>query len=238
MPPIPSLSSLAAALNAVSGLPAISVAMVAAALLIIAADWRALLLILQLLYLALAVVSMRLMPPEWAVLRMLVGALIGIMWYLSARQIGYDRSGRAQPARASARSSKQQPRPTPAIRWPVLSTTMPFRIVIVVMTGVGFLLTNVSVSLPGLTPETGFLCLWLAVMALLTLALEEEPLKAGIGLLMWLAAVQIFYASLTHDARMIGVIGALELLVGLACAYLMVARAAPIPTTPDQEQRS
>lgn len=237
MPPVPPLSTLVAALDTLAGLPAISVAVVAAALLIIVADWRAILFILQLLYLALTVVSLRLLPPEWAVLRMLVGALIGIMWYLSARQISRDRSELDRPANTPARTSKQrtgEPIPT---RWPVLATTMSFRIVIIVMIGVGFLLTNASVALPGLSPETDFLCLWLTVMALLALALEEEPLKAGTGLLMWLAAVQIFYANLTHDARMIGVIGALELLVGLACAYLMVARAAPAPTSPDQETR-
>ncbi|MFZ1552544.1 MAG: hypothetical protein WAV53_14205, partial [Anaerolineae bacterium] len=81
---MPPLSSLAAALDGVSGLPAIALAIVAAAFLIIIADWRSSLLMMQLLYLALAIVSLRLLPPEWAVLRILVGALIGIMWYLSA----------------------------------------------------------------------------------------------------------------------------------------------------------
>ena len=123
MPPVPPLSTLVAALGTLAGLPAISVAVVAAALLIIVADWRAILFILQLLYLALTVVSLRLLPPEWAVLRMLVGALIGIMWYLSARQISRDRSELDRPANTPARTSKQrtgEPIPT---RWPVLATT-------------------------------------------------------------------------------------------------------------------
>ena len=122
-------------------------------------------------------------------------------------------------------------------RWPWLATTVTFRSIVVIMVGLGLFLTRASVALPELSPDADFLCLWLTAMGLLALALEEEPFKAGMGLLMWLAAVQIFYGNLTHDARMIGVIGALELLVGLACAYLMVARAAPVPANPDQEPR-
>lgn len=228
---MPPLARLVAMLDVLAGLPAIAVAVIAAALLIIMTDWRGVVLALQLLYLALAVVSTRLLPPEWAVLRMLVGALIGIMWYLSARQIKRDQ---AQPD-AAARKPRTEATPLP--RWPLLATTITFRIVLVAMIGIGFLATNVNIVLPGLSSETDFLCLWLTIMALLALAIEEEPLKAGAGLLMWLAAVQIFYANLTHDARMIGVIGALELLVGLASAYLTVARAAPIPSSADQEQR-
>ncbi len=234
MPPLPPLARLAAALDVMAGLPAIVLAVVAAGLLITVADWRLFILILQLFYIALALASLRMLPPEWAILRMMVGGFIGIMWFLSARQITHERL-QARRKQASGTAPIRAPGGRAAPVWPVLATTTTFRGVVVAMIGIALFMRSAKITLPGLSPEADFLCLWLAIMGLLALALDEEPLKAGSGLLMWLAAVQIFYGNLTHDAGLIGVIGALELLVGLACAYLMVARAAPVSSAPEQE---
>lgn len=235
---MPPFSTLATTLDAAAGLPAIVLAIVAAALLVIIADWRASLFMMQIFYLALALASLRLLPAEWAILCLLVGALIGIMWYLSAYPINRERGRRNQViAVATATQDRPAVRAKLLPRWPWLATSTTFRSVTVIMVGLGIFLTRAGVALPGLSAEADFLCLWLTAMGLLALALDEEPFKAGMGLLMWLAAVQIFYGNLTHDARMIGVIGALELLVGLACAYLMVARATLIGAAPEQESR-
>lgn len=218
MPDLPSLTELLARLEPISGYPAVAAAVIASALMLIVADWRLFLFLMELLYLALTLVSTRLLPPEWALLNLVIGGLIGIMWYLSARQV---RWGRPWP-RPWAGLLDTPPRTT--ARWPALTTTMPFRIVVVALIALIFLLSNVYVPLPGLLPQVSFLCLWLTVMGVLILALEGEQLKAGVGLLLWLCAVQLFYGNLTRDARMLGVLGALQLLVGLACAYLAVVQ--------------
>ncbi len=218
MPDVPSLTELVARLNPISGYPAVAAAVAASALILIVADWRLFLFLLQLLYVSLALISTRLLPPEWALLNLVIGGLIGIMWYLSARQV---RWGQSWPRPLS--DAPGIPVRTPA-RWPALTTTMPFRIVVVVLIALVFLLSNIYVPLPGLLPQIAFLCLWLTVMGIFILALEGEQLKAGAGLLLWLCAVQLFYSNLTQDARMLGVLGALQLLVGLACAYLTIVQ--------------
>lgn len=214
MPDLPSLAELVARLDPISGYPAVAGAVIATVLLLIVADWRWFLFALELLYVALALISTRLLPPEWALLNLIVGGLIGIMWYLTARQVRWGR-----PWLLPLAAARQAPLRT-GERWPALTTTMPFRIIVVLTVALVFLLGNAYVPLPGLLPQAAFLCLWLTVMGVLILALEGEQLKAGAGLLLWLCAVQLFYSNLTRDARMIGVLGALQLLVGLACAYL------------------
>lgn len=218
MPDLPSLAELVAKLDPLAGFPAVAAACIAAALLLIVADWRLFLFLLEWLYVALALISTRLLPPEWALLNLVVGGLIGIMWYLTARQV---RWGRPWPLPAPYALGLQ---PRTRMRWPALTTTMPFRIVVVMMVALVFLLSNAYVPLPGLLPQVAFLCLWLTVMGVLLLALEGEQLKASAGLLLWLCAVQLFYSNLTRDARMIGILGALQLLVGLTCAYLAIVQ--------------
>jgi hypothetical protein len=60
-------------------------------------------------------------------------------------------------------------------------------------------------------------------MGLLALALGDEVLTAGIGLIWWLEAFHLYYPVLERNATIEGVVGAIKLLVGLACAYLIVA---------------
>lgn len=218
MPDLPTLTELIAKLEPISGFPAVAVAVVAAALLLIVADWRLFLFVLEALYVALALISTRLLPAEWALINLVIGGLIGIMWYLSARQV---RWGRPWPLPHGVPPSMQ---PRTQVRWPALTTTMPFRITVVLLVALVFLLSNAYVPLPNLLPQVAFLCLWMTVMGVTILALEGEQLKAGAGLLLWLCAVQLFYSSLTRDARMIGILGALQLMTGLACAYLAIVQ--------------
>jgi hypothetical protein len=68
------------------------------------------------------------------------------------------------------------------------------------------------------------LVVWLSAFALLGLALGDEALQGGVALLMWLAGTQLLFAGLRQDAWLIWLLSAVEILVGLATAYLMIAR--------------
>ena len=78
---------------------------------------------------------------------------------------------------------------------------------------------------------------WLGAFALLGLAMGDEALQAGVSLLMWLAATQLLLAALQQDAWVIWLICTVELLVGLATAYLMVARGSAVDQTPEGTSR-
>lgn len=79
------------------------------------------------------------------------------------------------------------------------------------------------VELPLLTDRTGLLFLWLLALAVLTLSLSDSVLFAGIGLLLWLVPVQALLSVLFPFPALIGLLGIAQILIALACSYLLVA---------------
>ena len=73
---------------------------------------------------------------------------------------------------------------------------------------------------------------WLAAFGLLGLALGEEAMQSGLALLMWIAATQLLLSSLERDPLLIWFLSSTELLIGLAIAYLIVARGPQKRPTP------
>lgn len=82
---------------------------------------------------------------------------------------------------------------------------------------------GVDIPLPLLNDTTKLLFLWFAALALLTLGLAETALFGGIALLLWMIPVQAFLAVLFPSPAVIVPLGILQLLVALACSYLLLA---------------
>lgn len=80
-----------------------------------------------------------------------------------------------------------------------------------------------NIELPLLSDASKMLFLWLAAVALLTLGMAETALFGGIGLLLWLIPVQAFLSVLFPVPAVIVLLGILQLLVALACSYLVLA---------------
>ena len=186
-----------------------------AALLVILADWRLSLLAFAAQSVLLALLSTRLLPIEWAVLRMLVGGLIAVIWFISARRVRWGQ--RQAPARWwLLRRGRGE-------RWPLLSTVTLLRLLAVVLAGLVFFRLQERFILPVLPSDLVLACTWLWLMGFLAMGLSDEPLRAGLGLLTITAGFQLLYATLEPTALVIGLLGSLDLLLGLAVAYLMVA---------------
>jgi len=190
-----------------NSLPGVVALMALTALMVVITDWRFIVSGLGGQSILLTILATRDSPPEWALLRVVTGGLIAIMWYLSARAAGWGR------------------RPVPWLRWrwPLLSARGLLRLFMVIFVTALFLTYKPRLPLEGLDPDLAFLCTWLAVMSLLALALSDEVLTAGVGLIWWLEAFHLYYPVLEHNAMVEGAVGAIKLLVGLACAYLIVA---------------
>ncbi len=80
-----------------------------------------------------------------------------------------------------------------------------------------------AVELPLLSNATKALFLWLATVALITLGMTETALFGGFGLLLWLIPVQAFLSILFPLPAVIVILGVLQILVALACSYLLLA---------------
>lgn len=212
IPPLPPLEELFAQASDLAGLPAVVAAAICMMTIVAVRDWRLVLAAFMGLSLALALLSAIVLKPELALLRVIVGGMVAIMWYLSAQRTGW--GGRFLPF--SSRKGVQA-RP--------LSSTTLFRTVVVLAVAGALLASRFRLPLPAMPPDFQIVVTWLAAYALLGLALGDEALQTGTALLMWLAGTQLVFAALAWEGlALIGLLGTLELLLGLATAYLMVAR--------------
>jgi hypothetical protein len=189
-------------------LPAALLVAAGAVLILVPRDWRLVLIGYVLVCMMVTVLLVKLVPVEWALLQTLVGALVAVMLYLSARQlggtgwIGFDREA----------------------RWPQVASLLGFRVIVVVLAAVAFSILRQRVELPRMDNLYQDVLLWLTMMGVLGLALYEEPLHAGLSLLAMLAGFELLLFTLIQERIWIGLLLGGQLLLGLAIAYLVVSR--------------
>lgn len=202
------LADLLRQLSILVGLPAVLIAAGAAALIVIARDWRIVLLAYATLSVMLALLLSQVIPTEWALIHAIVAGLVAVMFYLSARQL------RWHPASGVRWED----------RWPQMVSLTGFRALTVGLAAVAFLFVHEQVALPKVEPLFRDLILWLLLIGLLGLALHEEPLHAGLSLLIVLGGAQLLLLTLEQRRMLIGLMEGGQILLGLAIAYLMLAR--------------
>jgi hypothetical protein len=217
-----SLADLFRQLSILVGLPAVLVAGAGAAILVVARDWRLSLFGYAVVSVMLALLLSQMIPAAWALMQAIAGGLISVILFLSARQLHWmPSSGRRWEA-----------------RWPVLASLTSFRVLAVGLAAVTFSVVHDNVSLPGLDPLFRDAVFWLVMMSLLGLALHEEPLHAGLCLLTFLGGTELLLFTLIQRQMLVGVWLGGQVLLGLAIAYLMLARGlatmSPVEQTQDE----
>lgn len=213
-----SLADFLLQLSHLIGLPVVFLACAGAAITVIVRDWRVSLFGYVLVSVMLALLLSRIVPMQWALLQVIVGGLVAVMLYLSAGQL------RTNP-REALRWEAQ---------WPRMASLTSFRALTVGLAAAMFFLVHESVELPKLEPLFRDALLWLVMMGLLGLALHEEPLHAGLSLLIFLGGAELLLFTLTQRRMMVGMVQGSQLLLGLAISYLVLARGLT-PRTPDEE---
>jgi hypothetical protein len=209
---VPTLAEVIARLSFLTTSPAVAGLVVTASLIILVRDWRVSLAALLAQYVLVGFLLTRLITPEVATVKTLVGALICSILYLTARRV-----------RWGGQRSKDAVSTLPT-EWEVFPVGLPFRLMAVVLTGwVASSLLN-SYPLPEVPRDIGFACYWLALIGLLAMILTAEPLKAGLGLLIFMAGFELFYAALESSLSVVGFLGIVNLFMALAIAYLASAR--------------
>jgi hypothetical protein len=213
---LPTLSEVIARLSFLTTDLAVVGLMVTAGLIIVIRDWRVSLAALLAQYLLVGLLLTRLILPEVAVVKVLIGALICPILYLTARRV-----------RWGGQKSSDGPSPPPTSR-EVFPVSWPFRLLAVVLIGLVVSSLLNSCPLPEVPRDIGFACYWLALVGLLAMILTAEPLKAGMGLLTFMAGFELFYAALESSLSVVGLLGIINLLMSLAIAYLASARGAEL----------
>lgn len=202
------LADLFRQLSILIGLPAVLVAAASAAAIVILYDWRLVLFAYAMLSAMLALLLSQVIPTEWALLQAITGGLIAVMLYLSARQLRW---------RAISGVPWED-------RWPQMASLTSFRLLAVALVAVTFFALRDDVVLPKVEPLFRDTIFWLTLIGLLGLALHEEPLHAGLSLLIVLGGFQLLLFTLVQRRTLLGLTEGVQLLLGLAIAYLMVSR--------------
>jgi hypothetical protein len=181
------------------------------ALMVLVRDWRASILGLLGQYLLAGLILSRLVLPEVALIKVLVGALICPMLYLAARQAGW----------GDRRSLL--PRPGPRGIFP---GGLAFNLLAVTLMALLAVTLSRSYPMPVIPADVGIGSYWLILNGLLILMLTEEVLKAGQGLLTGIIGFELLYAPLERSLALVWMWAVVNLLLSLAIAYLVVVRGA------------
>jgi hypothetical protein len=106
------------------------------------------------------------------------------------------------------------------------------RCMVVTLLLVSWELFDLQLSLPVISPTVSKLFVWLALCALVILSLSDAPLFAGIALLLWCIPIQVIVELAVPGHSLFVLIGMMEIVLALACSYLVLVDLAPVPPTP------
>ena len=208
--------------------PAIVGLVITASLIVVISDWRFSLAALSVQYVLVGLLLTRLIQPQVAVIKVLIGALVCVVLYLTARLVS--ESSEAPPLQRknvenghsrhpASPTSNFQP-PTSRTRAETSLPDFAFRLLAVLFIGLVVYSLSKRYPLPEMPPDIGFACYWLVSQGLLVLILTEEPLKAGMGLLTLITGFELFFSVLERSLSVVGFLGIANFLIALAIAYL------------------
>jgi len=210
------LSFLAAA-------PSVVLLMFTAGILVVSKDWRLSVLALVIQYILVGLMMAGVIRPELAAIKTLVGALICLILYMTARRVNW---GQPQPVtRPEALDPEKE---LPSVRQWTLPTELPFRFLAAILVMVAVYSGASRYPLPDVDEWINMASYTLAALGLLALGLTDEPLKAGMGLLTFVSAFELFYTVLEPSLSVAGFVGIFNFLIALAISYLTVTRAAAL----------
>jgi hypothetical protein len=222
----PTIFDLLERFSYLRGIPAATVVLLAAVIIIVVQDWRLSLLALAVQYLFAGLLFVDLLDPRLAIVKVLVGLFVCMILYLTARQVNW---GRLPVDVTEAEVAQLNRERRVRVGAYVLPTTTPFRVFVALMMAlvVVTLSQRPGYQLPAVPESLGYLNLAvyaLAGLGLLTLALTAEPLQAGMGVFMFLSGFELFYSALEQSIGMLAALAAVNLVVALVIAYLTQAR--------------
>jgi hypothetical protein len=107
-----------------------------------------------------------------------------------------------------------------------LQTNFPFRIVAVLLATaiVGYLVAEQGLTFSGVPLGLTFGGGLLVALGLLSLGLTEEPMNAGMGLLMSLSGFELVYLSLERSVAVVALLAGLHFALAIAVSYLALLR--------------
>lgn len=187
---------------------AIGLSILFAAAMLVASDWRIALAAYALLKVLAGVLLVQLMPPEWALMQWVVGGLVGVMWFLSARRVDSVRR-------------RQEGIPWWRPSWRLNPSTL-MRLALLLFLILVVYIVRPQIAFPKLPADLARFATFLALAGLVGLGLGDRPMRWGLSLSMWILATSFAILALQVTVGTVGLLASLEILLGFAISYLIV----------------
>jgi len=211
---MPTLIDLLTRLSFLAAMPAVAGILITAGLLVVSRGWRLNVIALTLQYFFVVLLLTRLIQPEVAIVKGLIGWMICIVFYLTERRA----SALGQSSAVEGTGPSQRWR-----RW-IMSARASFCLLAGILVLVAAYTAALRIPLPEVSTDVTLACYLLAGLGLLLVGLSEAPMQVGLGLLTFLSGFDLFYAALEPSLAVAGLLGAVSFLIALATAQLRVAQ--------------
>lgn len=190
--------------------------LITGAVLVVFEDWRLTLWALLAQYVMVSLLLVRVMPLRVALIKVIVGGMVCMILYLTARH--------ARWRRQSAAIESHHEFPSVAPFFDVLPMNVWFRLLVAVLAAVVTHAVGTKYALVDEPIGVSQACYWLVLTGLLVVILARDPLKVGVGLLTFQAGFEVLFATLEKGLSVAALLGAINLLVALAVSYLTTAQ--------------
>lgn len=237
---MPTLPKILSQLHFITQEVALLGLLVTACIILIGRDWRFLILALLIQYVLVGIVLSRMVRPDIATLKVMIGAFICPILFLSARQVSTNavsisvamvereagnrfsvmdwwRNLYVVVSLLKGRAHRRYQPPVIGVTFRVFAALL----MILIVTTLGH-----TFALPGLSSSVNTAVYWLVLAGLVTLILSEDPMKVGLGLFTTLTGFELFYTTVERSLLLTGLWGAVNLLIALVIGYLIVIKGA------------
>jgi hypothetical protein len=196
-----------------AGTPAVVVPVVAALIIFLTSNWRLSLIALLVQYAFVGLALTQTIRPEVAFVKILVGILVALILYLTARQIHEAKApGGVQESGFRVLGFH--------VGWMSGPLGLPLRILSVFLVILALVRLFENYKLTLVPVEVALVACWLGAMGLLGLVLGGSPLRVAASFLTILTGFDWVYSSLEQSMAIVGFFGAFTLLASLAFSYL------------------
>jgi hypothetical protein len=190
--------------------------LITATIIIVLEDWRLCLWALLAQYVLVGVLLVRVMPFRVALVKVIVGGMVCVILYLTARRVHWGRETVVQ-------ERHYEPSLVPAL-WDIFPMSLGFRLVVALLAAV------VSYALASRYPfadqpeGVAQALYWLVAIGLLTVILTRDPFKVGLGLLTFEAGFEVLFSIFEKSLSVAALLGVVNFLIALAIAYLTMGQ--------------
>ncbi len=227
---MPSIFELLDRLSFMRGYPAVYMVLATAVFIVMAWDWRLTLFVLAGQYLVAGLLFADTLDPRLAFVKVLTGGFVCLILYMAARQVNSTPWLDSHPPvdvtqeEATAMGWKK------GVRIGAYDIPLPFvrllAALVVLLVAVA-LAQRPGVLLPALPAEIAHLNVavyGLIGLGLVGLGMNDEPLRAGLGILVLMTGFELYYSVQEQSIAVLTVLAAVNLMLALAIAYFTQAR--------------